>query len=292
MSEEYRLSRKPLEDRREITVVGCGGTGGFVAEGLCRLLGKEKAHLLLVDHDRVEDHNLGRQNFYPGDVGKFKAEALASRLSRQYGREVWYSVYPFSVEAMTDAFPYQGFDDRRSGLVIGCVDNAAAREYMARSGGSWEWWIDAGNGENSGQVLIGNVRHPEDLQGGFNSVEHIVTRLPMPTLQEPSLLAPVTEPEPLDLDCAEAVDANLQSPVINQHMAGLVLTFVSKLLAGTLSWMGAYIDLEAGSLNPVRADPKTVAKMVGVREKSLMAKEDRHPSDPAPFCPRCGRHHW
>ncbi|KKK51201.1 hypothetical protein LCGC14_3117300, partial [marine sediment metagenome] len=48
----------------------------------------------------------------------------------------------------------------------------------------------------------------------------------------------------------------------------------------------------AGSLNPVRADPKTVAKMVGVRETTLMAKKDRHPNDPAPYCPRCGNHHW
>ena len=292
MTDEYRLSQQPLRDRPEITVVGCGGTGGFVAEGLCRLFGSGDGHLLLIDHDRVEDHNLGRQNFYPGDVGKFKSEALASRLSRQYGREVWYSVYPFAVETLSDAFPSQGFGNDRAGLVIGCVDNAAAREYMARSGGSWKWWIDAGNGEHSGQVLIGNVRQPEDLRGGFDSVERIVHRLPIPTLQEPSLLVPVTEPETPDLDCAEAVDANLQSPVINQHMAGLVLTFVSKLFAGTLSWMGVYTDLEAGSLNPVRADPKTVAKMVGVRETTLIAKKDRWPNDPAPFCPNCGRHHW
>ena len=49
-----------------IALVGCGGTGGFLAEGLCRLLlGYPQLHLLLIDGDRVEESNLGRQNFYP-----------------------------------------------------------------------------------------------------------------------------------------------------------------------------------------------------------------------------------
>ena len=66
-----------------ITVVGCGGTGGFVAEGLCRLLQGRKATIVLVDHDRVEPHNLLRQNFYPAATwARFKSEALADRLAK------------------------------------------------------------------------------------------------------------------------------------------------------------------------------------------------------------------
>ena len=45
-------------------MVGTGGTGGFVAEGLCRLFQGREATIVLVDHDRVEPHNLLRQNFY------------------------------------------------------------------------------------------------------------------------------------------------------------------------------------------------------------------------------------
>jgi len=40
--------------------------GGFVAEGLCCLFQGRQATIVLVDHDRVEPHNLLRQNFYPG----------------------------------------------------------------------------------------------------------------------------------------------------------------------------------------------------------------------------------
>ena len=286
MTEEYTLSRRQVSDVPDIAVVGCGGTGGFVAEGLCRLLGNQDARLLLTDHDRVEEHNLCRQSFYPGDVGKFKSQALAERLSRIYGREVWYSVYPFSQEMVNDAF-LKHYPRGLSGLIIGCVDNAAAREAIQDGARSWAWWIDAGNGEHSGQVLIGNAKTPEELEGSFDAENHWVHRLPMPTLQEPSLLAPVTQPT--TLNCAEAVEANLQSPVINQQMATLVLQFIARFLEGTLSWMGAYVDLEACTLRPVLAEPRTVARLVGVRADSLFRKQRENSP---PYCPGCRRYHW
>ena len=54
-----------------------------------------EATIVLVDHDRVEPHNLLRQNFYKGDVGGFKSQVLADRLARAYDRPIGYSVYPF-----------------------------------------------------------------------------------------------------------------------------------------------------------------------------------------------------
>ena len=42
----YHLDNAFLLDNPWITVVGCGGTGGFVAEGLCRLFqGREASGL-------------------------------------------------------------------------------------------------------------------------------------------------------------------------------------------------------------------------------------------------------
>jgi len=46
-----------------IVLVGCGGTGGFLAEALARLLLGRRAALFLVDPDRVALENLGRQAF-------------------------------------------------------------------------------------------------------------------------------------------------------------------------------------------------------------------------------------
>ena len=156
----YYLDNAFLLDGPWITVVGCGGTGGFVAEGLCRLFQGREATIVLVDHDRVEPHNLLRQNFYSEDVGKFKSQALADRLARAYRRPVGYSVYPFREE---DSSPYghryPGLPTHGSGLLIGCADNAAARRAMAEClpGDPRRWLIDAGNDTNWGQVLVGNV---------------------------------------------------------------------------------------------------------------------------------------
>ena len=126
----YYLDNAFLLDDPCITVVGCGGTGGFVAEGLCRLFQGRKATIVLVDHDRVEPHNLLRQNFYAEDVGKFKSQALADRLARAYR----------SVPSGTRSTPsgrsesraptdncYPGLPAYGDSLIIGCADNAAAR---------------------------------------------------------------------------------------------------------------------------------------------------------------------
>jgi len=286
---EYTIQTGELRNDVGICVVGCGGTGGFVAEGLCRLLGDRDTRLVLIDHDRVEPHNLRRQAFYEHDLGKFKSQALAERLSRLYGRQIMYSVYPFTPDTMTDSFVSRHYNLGLHGLIIGCVDNAPARHAIQNATRGWAWWIDAGNGEHSGQVLIGNVKEPEGLKGGFNPDTGTVSLLPMPSVQEPALLKPAPKPVVEDLDCAEAVDANLQSPVVNQVMASLVLQFVSRLLEGKLTWMAAYTDLDAGTLRPIPAEPETVARMVGVRVDQLTAKDD----DPnAPVCPGCGRRHW
>lgn len=275
----YRVATQGIDSR--IAVVGCGGTGAFVADGLCRLLLDRPTPLFLVDHDRVEPHNLRRQWFYKQDVEKFKSQALAERLSRLYGREIAYSVYPYSTELHREVFGYS-----RDGLVIGCVDNAAARQTLADvvDYSSGQWWLDAGNGEYSGQVLIGNTRKAEYLKSSFFEEEQTCSHLPLPSWQQPALLIPA--PEPVSLDCAEAMDTG-QSPTINQAMATLTLEFVSRLLGGTLGWMGVYLDLEAGTLRPVPVEPKVVARMVGIRVTDLIAKKKM-----PPVCPNCHQRHW
>src|SRR5688500_19339876 len=79
-------------------LVGCGGTGGFLAEALCRLLIGRRGALHLVDPDRVEEHNVARQSFDRADVGLFKAEVLARRLARRFGRVIGYSAMPYDAE--------------------------------------------------------------------------------------------------------------------------------------------------------------------------------------------------
>ena len=183
----YYLDNAFLLDNPWITVVGCGGTGGFVAEGLCRLFQGRKATIVLVDHDRVEPHNLLRQNFYAEDVGKFKSQALADRLARAYRRPVGYSVYPFREgDTRPHGNCYPGLPNYGDSLIIGCADNAAARRAMAEClpGDPRRWLIDAGNDTNWGQVLVGNVAEPVTLEEPpfIGETCHLA---PAPTLQRP-----------------------------------------------------------------------------------------------------------
>ena len=269
----------PLRHEREATIVlvGCGGTGGFLAEAVCRLLMDRKAQLCLVDMDRVEPHNVARQAFDRSEVGHFKAEVLARRLSRRFGREIGYSVLPYDRELHS-----QVFDHPRSGLnlILGCVDNAAARRAIAetldapigghsytRSTGS-VWWLDCGNGHNSGQILLGNVARPEELRGAFVPQLGLCRTLPAPSLQRPDLLEAPPAPQPR-LDCAEAVAQGSQGSTINQVVAAIAASYVEKLLAGKCTWMGSYFDLDDGTLRCVAADPKTVAAMAGLHPNAV-----------------------
>ena len=255
----YHLDNAFLLHNPWITVVGCGGTGGFVAEGLCRLFQGRQATIVLVDHDRVEPHNLLRQNFYRDDVGKFKSQALADRLARAYNRPVGYSVYPFREEEPG----YPGLPSYGDSLIIGCADNAAARRAMAEClpGDPRRWLIDAGNDTNWGQVLIGNVAEKMELEESPFTGEtcHLA---PAPTLQRPDLLTAVST-RPPDVDCASALDLTDQDPTINQMMASLVLQVVRRMVAGACPFMALYLDMDLGTVTPTYVTPEAVERTVG-----------------------------
>lgn len=237
------------------------------------MLGNHSINLILVDPDRVEPRNLVRQQFFPGDLGKFKSQALAERLSRQYGRPVAYSVYPYMHDMVYKDLGSGLVTQAAQGLIISCVDNAAARRSIAENMLGMNWWLDAGNGFSSGQVLIGNADNMMYLEGCFKEKYGEVIALPLPSTQEPSLLIPVAKPAVDDPSCADAVASDEQSPVINQAMATLVLQFVYLLVKAELTWMGAYLDLELGTLQMVPADPVVVARLLSVKVDTLIDKK-------------------
>lgn len=246
---EYHLASKFNDYTRRVVVVGCGGTGGFAAEGLARLLppGHE---LVLIDGDRVEERNLVRQSFYPDELGQFKSQALAERLARKYRRTVAYSVTPV---ARGWALP------RGTALVVGCVDNADARSAIAGAVTHRMWWLDAGNGEAFGQLLVGNAT-PQYLKGAFDPVMGAVHVLPLPSLVSPELL--VAPPA----SCA----GDEQGPTINQLVAALVVETVRLLMEGRLRWWQLYLDLEDMAVRTVAPTPEGVSRVARVPVKRLM----------------------
>jgi hypothetical protein len=136
------------------------------------------------------------------------------------------------------------------------------------------WWLDAGNGRNSGQVPLGNATRPEALRGAFVPAAGLCRALPAPILQRPDLLDAPPEPRPR-LDCAEAVAAGDQGPTINQVAAAIAASYVEKLLEGACGWMASYFDLDDGTLRCVPAEPKTVASVVGLHPNAVAPSTGR-----------------
>lgn len=97
-----------------VVVAGCGGLGSHIAISLARLgIGK----MLLVDGDVVDLTNLGRQNYFPKDLGKAKVEALAEQvraLTPLTTVETWHGwLTAENIPELLGDYPYlcEAFDD-------------------------------------------------------------------------------------------------------------------------------------------------------------------------------------
>ena len=266
---QYTLQTDRLTRFPNITLVGCGGTGAFVAEGICRLFTGRPVNLSLVDHDRIEPHNLLRQHFYPSEVGQFKSKALAERLAKQFDRPINYTTKPFTTRY--SAY-YSNHNELSPDLVVSCVDNAKAREDTHNSLNRCPapWLIDAGNGYTWGQVLIGNTPDEDQLQGSF--VNDVCTKLPAPATQRPALLTALPHTPP-DIDCAAALDLTDQDPTINQAVATWIIHIVRRMAINQCPFMAIDIDLDLGSVVPIYATPENVAKALNIDPSVLTEQE-------------------
>ncbi len=162
----------------KIVMLGAGGTGGYAAPHIYRLLHvlNRPVRFIIADGDVVEEKNLVRQNFVSSDLGENKARVLAERYAAAFGMEIEYVpdfieddgklkelVTPENIRdtyVSNSAF-VNGFDisDLRRNLVIliGAVDNNKSRQMCHRVFKQMNEliYIDSGNGEYTGQVVCG-----------------------------------------------------------------------------------------------------------------------------------------
>lgn len=108
-------------DEKTLLVAGCG-VGSLIAISAARL-GFEK--FVLVDGDKVELSNINRQGYSSKDVGKFKVNALASRL-RQINPHIEIKKYPVFVDIKNAARLVHKAD-----IVIDSIDPDAAQAVIA-----------------------------------------------------------------------------------------------------------------------------------------------------------------
>lgn len=268
-----------------ITLVGCGGTGSHLAGGLvpvAQQLAERQVHVEMVfqDPDTVVEKNIGRQLFAPRDLGRNKAEALASRLNGAYGLSIGALTRPIAGAADTFLHP-----DADLNLVIGCVDNAGARAVMraaVESAAGRLWWLDAGNENHSGQVALGNTTDAKRFAGAV--ALGLVGRLPAPSLLYPDLCTVPTlgKLKPIKAksngraaSCADLVETGEQGLMVNRMAAAWALSLLHDFLLGDVHYMGLAFDLKFGGVKSYALDLPTLAEVVGMSEARLMPKPEK-----------------
>lgn len=264
----------PAYKQIEFYLVGCGGTGSWLAPSLCRVArtineqGKVSS-LIFIDPDTVERKNILRQNFCDAEIGLNKAQTLALRYSLSWGIEIQALPALFDSEIVARDY-YQR--EHKLKIIIGCVDNAIARQSIAHALSQYQsWhtrdvaaellWLDCGNHSNSGQVLIGSHLSTEIDVYQFHELECI--KLPAPCLQHPELLKP--KPEELSdssVSCAELALLNAQSLSINQRMAAEAASYLVQLVTGKLNRLATYLDLNSGFATSTFITEDAIARIV------------------------------
>jgi sulfur carrier protein ThiS adenylyltransferase len=102
----HRLNIVPALKKARVGVAGAGGLGSNVAVALAR---SGVGRLVIADFDRVEPHNLNRQQYFVDQIGEFKVEALKKNLTR-INPFSEYEVHRVFVDADNMSSLYDGVD--------------------------------------------------------------------------------------------------------------------------------------------------------------------------------------
>ena len=274
-------------------LVGAGGTGSFMAMNLARLafelktLGKA-SEIVIVDPDCVEDGNIPRSNFCFAEIGVNKAETLAGRISQAWGIEVGFvkeGFRPALLQSKNDDWNTQSSNSNKLIFLVGCVDNHLARREMHEAVKSCNeqryqssnprlWWIDGGNGQDTGQILIGNRLSGREICESSQK-SPILSLLPAPGLQHPDLLRGDSERKVISrgqvndaITCAERIRLGEQSLNVNQRVAVEMAEMLAELfLTQTLKRFATYFDLESGASRSVYNTPEAIAMAINYKPK-------------------------
>lgn len=290
-------------DRVAILLVGCGGTGSYCAHILAQLAAWALTsgldlRLYFVDPDSVEERNLVRQNFCQAELGQAKAFTLAWRYSAAFGLNITPVIGRFEAKMLEEFRPRQSLNGVLT-IVVGAVDNYQARRNIAEAvtaqlyypaARSQLYWLDSGNERVNGQVILGNSLEPEPQLSPLG----FCVGLPLPHLQEPSLIQrPETRPA-LDLSCADLTLLGEQSAMINRVMATWIGVYLYRLLQSRdLDLMATQLNLRVGtaSSTAITGGRVIAPELPPSLRRALPAPVEPEPAATLPAadqCPECG----
>lgn len=260
----------PETNHINIALVGCGGTGSHLASGLVSIMqtlvakGK-RVSMHFFDGDIVEEKNVGRQLFSPSDIGQNKARVLAERLSRAFNVAIGYSERHVT---KSDNL-MQGYDAMN--VVVGCVDNPAARALMANAVGRAAgnlWWLDCGNDRHSGQVAVGNLTSPARMTNHI--ALNMTGYLPAPSVTCPSLLE-TPKAQKRKLSCAELTALGEQGLMVNRMVASWAGAMLHDLLIERkLRYFAIEFSTQWGTAKSHVIDAPSIATAFGVDVSKIL----------------------
>lgn len=246
----HKLRSKLLSNEVDVVVVGAGGTGSLVIEGLVKqhmamlALGHPHGlHVTILDDDFVSEANVGRQGFYPCDVGLPKAVVLANRVNMSYGLD-----WKAKVARLDEST--RGI---KADIVIGCVDNRKARKAILENfDGSY--WLDIGNRLDNGQVILGEI--PTSWE------KHRADRLPHAADLFPEMIDESADAEDDLPSCSLAEALQKQSLLVNRGVALYALNLIWELFRfGEIETHGVFVNMKASRTSPLMIDPEVWKRM-------------------------------
>lgn len=260
---KHYLNPRLLTKQVNVLLVGAGGTGSRMLENLVclhrGLLARGHPFGLAVhvtDPDHVSQANVGRQTFYPTDIGAYKSVTLVNRANMALGTTWTASV----AKVQTDTKGLTNFD-----LVIGAVDNRRARLGILRclegAMSGTRYYLDMGNANSHGQVLLGQV-------GCDRTAKDDPWRLPHVGEMFPDLIDSAKDEQEDDTpSCSLAEALEKQSLFVNTAMALFASNLLWQLFTeGAIDNHGAFINLKDTRVTPLEISHDTWARFGVVRD--------------------------
>lgn len=251
--------------RVRIALAGVGGNGAQMLHCLARLdkAMRELGHpsglfVSAFDPDTISAANIGRQIWFPSDVGENKAIVGVERINLAYGLD-W-----MALPTRYDATQHRAWSD--CDVLISCVDTRAARAqfqgFIRRHLGPAHYWLDLGNEEHIGNCVLGEIPGRD---------QHVSPpfRLPLVTELFPALLKKGSA-EANTPSCSVRLSLQSQGLFINDVTVRFAAQMLYRLFTkGAIQYHGALINLESMRVNPIAVDPEAWTRFgFGAKKKA------------------------
>jgi PRTRC genetic system ThiF family protein len=260
----------------KVHLAGIGGNGTQILTDLGRLdlmmrtISGGSLDVTAYDADIVSEANCGRQLFASSEIGMNKAVAFVERVNKFFGLR-WTSVPEFLNEETSDGvFSSMHFDNSAPIIVITCVDTAKARVEIGallKKSGSSIYWLDIGNTQLTGQVVLGTTGYPISYKPNETSMltlERLVMAPTVGVIQKlPTVLELFPDIEQFDTieeqgpSCSVAEALRRQSLYINKVISGTAMKLLTDLImAPFLTEHGVVVNLKEYMMGPLKIHPK------------------------------------